>query len=789
MNETTPPSEDSDPLGPTESFAPVEAAAKGARIGAYRIRGLLGTGGMGDVYLADQDEPVRRSVALKVIRLGMDTAGVVSRFESERQALARLNHPNIAQIYEAGSTDRGRPYFAMEFIPGWPLTKFADERRLSIPDRVKLFLGVCAGVQHAHQKGLIHRDLKPSNIVVTEASGRAEPKIIDFGIAKATHDMPRPGDTLTEAGQLIGTPGYMSPEQARPDAIGLDTRSDIYALGLVLYEFLTGSRALDPSVLQREGVEAYLRQVRELEPVRPSSIVLPGRTGTHDSKQDAALKRGAPSPHALARQLRGELDWIVARALEKDPARRYQTVAELADDLRRHLANEPVLAGPPGAGYRVQKFVQKHRAGVAAAGFVLLTLVLGLAGTTIGFLQARRAERAAKEEALTTRHVTSFMIDLFRVSDPGTARGNTITAREVLDEGSRRIQRGLAGQPIVRARMMEAMGEVYRNLGLLDQAQPLLEESYRERQQRLPADHRDLASSIQSLGHLRLNQGRFEEAKSLFLRARDMRTHVLPAGDVDIGWSEYWLATAESFTGHMDDALPRLLRAEEIFRDALGYESQPVAWCVNDIGMIRLSHGDCMAAATRFEEAARIKARILGPDHPDVAISLGSAGYAYTKLKNLDRALPMLETALAISEKSLGPRNAQTASVLQSRGEALRIRGDFGAARDDLTRALSIQDSAFPPSHPEVILTRRSLASLAMDCSDPATAVAHLDRAIVALATKEGGRGVPLAECLEERARGLEALGRAKDSERSRADAAAVRRETPGSAAAIGYIP
>jgi non-specific serine/threonine protein kinase/serine/threonine-protein kinase len=365
----------------------------GDRIGPYLLLEQIGEGGFGVVYLAEQEHPIRRRVALKVIKLGMDTRQVIARFEQERQALAIMDHPGIAKVLDAGSTASGRPYFVMELVRGLPITQFCDEHRLGVRDRLTLFASVCDAVQHAHQKGIIHRDLKPSNILVVLADGdHPSPKVIDFGIAKATQARLAERTVFTELRQLIGTPEYMSPEQAGFDGAtvqDIDTRSDVYSLGVLLYELLTGVTPFDPRSLRAAAFDELRRVIREVDPPRPST-----RLSTVETLGDVAARRDT-QPNRLREYVRGELDWIVMRCLEKDRVRRYASAADLARDVSRHLNHEALEAAPPSAVYRARKFIRRHRRAVLAAGAFVLTLVLGLVGTSVGGLWAWNARNAA----------------------------------------------------------------------------------------------------------------------------------------------------------------------------------------------------------------------------------------------------------------------------------------------------------------------------------------------------------------------------------------------------------
>src|SRR6202142_381509 len=348
--------------GRTLSVGAAAGGATAGQIGPYRMLQMLGEGGMGEVWLAEQKTPIHRTVALKLIKAGMDTKAVVARFESERQALALMDHPNIAQGDDAGSTPEGRPYFVMEYVPGLPITEYCDKHRLTMKERLELFMQVCEGVQHAHQKAIIHRDLKPSNVLVVEQDGKAVPKIIDFGLAKATAQRLTDKTLFTELGVLVGTPEYMSPEQADQREQNIDTRTDVYSLGVILYQLLVGVLPFDLKALRTAGLEAILRVIREQEPLKPSSRIRSMGEASH-----ASAEKRREEPRTFARYLRGELDWITMKALEKDRTRRYGSPAELGADIGRHLHNEPVAAHPPSAGYLASKYIRRHRLGVAAA--------------------------------------------------------------------------------------------------------------------------------------------------------------------------------------------------------------------------------------------------------------------------------------------------------------------------------------------------------------------------------------------------------------------------------------
>jgi serine/threonine protein kinase len=470
--------------------APERPAAEqaGARIGRYKLLEPIGEGGFGTVWMAEQTEPVRRKVALKIIKLGMDTREVVARFEAERQALALMNHPNIARVFDGGTTESGRPYFVMELVKGVRITEYCDTQRLSTEQRLKLVIEVCQAVQHAHQKGVIHRDLKPNNVLVTEQDGKAVPKVIDFGIAKATGTELTDKTLFTRFNQVIGTPAYMSPEQAGLGKLDVDTRSDIYALGVLLYELLTGRTPFSNEDLLKAGLDEVLRTIREKEPPKPST-----RLGTlsQGDLQAAAASRAVPAAR-LSRLVRGELDWIVMKCLEKDRARRYETANGLARDLERHLNNEPVVAGPPSALYRVQKAIRRNQLAVTAAAVISTVLIAGIFASTWQANRAKSAEREqvrlrreaerertrAQTAATRSDEVATFLKDMLKSAGPSVAGGrDSALLREILEKAATRAKAELSNQPAVQGDILMTIGSTFTDIGDRDQAIPLLQDA------------------------------------------------------------------------------------------------------------------------------------------------------------------------------------------------------------------------------------------------------------------------------------------------------------------------
>jgi serine/threonine protein kinase/tetratricopeptide (TPR) repeat protein len=739
------------------------------RIGNYRILQKVGEGGMGEVYEAEQEQPVRRRVALKVIKHGMDTKQVVARFEAERQALAMMDHPSVAKVFEAGATPRGRPYFVMEFVRGVPLTEHCDRQKLPVRERLGLFLQVCEGVQHAHQNAIIHRDLKPSNVLVSIQDGRAVPKIIDFGVAKATTHKLTEKTMFTELGALVGTPEYMSPEQAEGTGQSVDTRTDVYSLGVMLYELLVGTLPFDPKELRSGGYEGIRKKIREDEPPKPST-----RLSTLDDGSTESAKSRCMDLPGLQRQLRGDLDWITMRALEKDRTRRYGSAADLAADLLRHLHNEPVLASPPSAAYRTRKFVRRHRLGVG----IVATLILLLAGFTAAMVVqagriARERDRANREaqranaEARAAGEVTEFLVDSFELVDPMDARGDSITAREVLEQGAQRIDRELQEQPLLRAQIMDAIGRVYQGLGRDDRAEELLRGALELRMSELGERHVDTARSMSTLGSLG------EGAPGLVKKALSIQEELL--GDhADTAWSLYRLAWLE----HSSDLVKyreRLERARAIFESPSGSDPKGASWCLQNLGMSYGEMGDYAGALEYFQRAFEIKKRILPPDHSDLAISLNGIGLAKVYLKDYEGARLLLERAVSIHTGAVGPDNLLTADALHSLGDLLVNMEEYTEARPHLERALEIVKATLKDEdHGLAAWILHSLATLERETGQHAEAESLYRRALKMRENLDPDHP-QVAETLEGFADLLHKMGREPEAERLKERARAIR--------------
>jgi tetratricopeptide (TPR) repeat protein/tRNA A-37 threonylcarbamoyl transferase component Bud32 len=619
---------------------------------------------MGIVYEAEQRVTIRRKVAVKVMKPGLDTKEVIARFEAERQALAVMEHPGIAKVLDAGATEEGRPYFVMELVHGQPLRDYADARKLSIRERLELFVRVCHAVQHAHHKGVIHRDLKPSNILVEEREGTATPRVIDFGIAKATGQRLSEATLVTQLGQALGTPAYMSPEQAEASGLDVDMRTDVYSLGVTLYELLVGRLPLDPAEIGPQGF-MYQLLLRESDPPTPSNRY---RT-LEGAYRDAVAGFRGTDPSGLRKELSGDLDCIVMMALEKDRDRRYDTVNALAQDLQRHLRHEPVWASSPNVVYRMRKFVRRHRVGVVAGAAVVAALLGGSALATAGMVRARNAERVAEDEAAAARQIAEFLETVFERADPYEAP-DRISVREVLENGARKIRTDLDGQPEVQARLMNVMGRVYNTLGLHDEAASMLESALALREALYGPGDLAVAETLNNLGESYWGRGDYRRAETVLRRALAIREEVRGASDTS------------------------------------------VANILDNLAVVCGRQESCTEAEALFERALEIRGAALGPDHPDVATSLGNFGAYYSGQREFAKGEPLLRRALAIWEKGLGPEHLDVATALNNLGDNYVSQERVAEAEPLLRRALATREARLDPDHFLVATSLNNLATL-----------------------------------------------------------------------------
>ncbi len=743
------------------------------RIGSYRILQVLGEGGMGIVYEAEQVEPVQRRVALKILKPGMDTKQILARFEAERQALAVMEHPNIAKVLDAGATENGRPYFAMELVHGVRLTNYCDQHRLPIRHRLELFIDVCHAIQHAHQKGVIHRDLKPSNVLVTERDNTPIPMVIDFGIAKAISQRLTERTLVTHQGQAMGTPAYMSPEQAEMSGLDVDTRTDVYSLGVVLYELLVGRLPLDPDEV---GINAFFARLvmREMDHKTPSA-----EFSTLGENVQAVARQRRGDPATLRRELQGDLDWIVMKAMETDRNRRYETVNGLAMDIRRHLNDEAVLARPPSTPYRLAKFVRRNRTAVGAGALIAASLVVGAGAATVGMVRATRAEAAAASEAEAARQVSDFLVGLFEVSDPGEALGNTVTAREILDKGAERITTELADQPVVQARLLNTIGTVYRQMGLLDRARPLLQQALALREAELGADHADVGATLYQLAQLGRIQGNLSEAEPLARRALSITEKAFGPDDPEVARNAGNLAAIYLRQGKFADAEPLFRRAVATYERMDDPDQAALASAVSNLGALYLVQGSYDAAEPIIARSLEIRERVLPSDHPDLAANLSNLGVVYHQQKRYAEAEPMYRRAREIFEKTLDPEHPRTAAILNNLGETYLALERYDEAEPLLTRALTVKEKIYDPNHTSIATTLNALANLHRHQRRYGLAEGEYQRALRIREQAMGPTAATVAETLEDYGRMLREAGRASEAEPVEARAAAIRSGNP----------
>lgn len=768
----------------------------------YTVERRLGEGGMGEVFLATEDgSETRRRVAIKRIRTFGDLARLLPRFAFERDALARLNHPSVAQLFGAGTGPDGRPYVVMEHVEGLPVTAFCDRERLSVDERLRLFLDVCRGVEHAHRRQLLHRDLKPSNILVTRRDDEATPKIIDFGIARALDTAPGTGGSTGTS--VLGTPAYMSPE-----ALGtgdgphdLDTRTDVFSLGVVLYQLLVGVRPFDDDTTSDPVL--LLNRIAHDEPPRPSTR---WRTLTEEGRTAGAAARRL-DPAEVAGVLAGDLDWIVSKAIAPDRDRRYGSVAALAADIERHLRLEPVEAGPPSWSYRAGRFVRRNRLVVALASIALVALAVGIAGTTAGMLRAREAlrqEAAAREEAQATADFLKRIFLSSAVNRQDAERApSEITARELLDEGARRIGEELEDRPRVSAQLRYTLGDTYNNLGLYEEAHELLEQALDDlsSSDEPPSDPR-LPSLIElELGLVSETLTRYDEALGHFSRAEELAAGFHPAEEIRF-LASVWTGTASVLTRRAEferaeelqrRAIALLRSASEVDEDALlsitsnlgGVFFDQERWAEAEAehakaleiaqrilppGHVRTarltdslaaaiaSQGRLDEAAPLFAEALEARRAILPADHPDLAISLNNLAHLNLERGRPDDAERYHREALAIRRQAFGDEHPTTAWSYQGLGEVAAQRKRWDEAKEWMLGALHARRTALGDRHPAVAFSLSRLGSLARERGDLEEAEAR-SRAALAIRRAQDRTPYPrraeaaldLAELLAER--------------------------------------
>ena len=672
------------------TLPPAEKA--GDRIGRYKLMEQIGEGGCGVVYVAEQEQPVRRRVALKVIKLGMDTRQVMARFEAERQALALMDHPNIARVLDAGATDTGRPFFVMELVRGIKITDYCDENKLSTPDRLGLFVQVCRAIQHAHQKGIIHRDIKPSNILVTVNDGKPVPKVIDFGIAKATQGRLTEQTVYTAFEQFIGTPAYMSPEQAVMTSLDIDTRSDIYSLGVLLYELLTGRTPFDPTELMQAGLDAMRQTIREREPLRPSTKL----NGLTSDELTTAAKRRASDPPRLINLLRGDLDWIVMKALEKDRTRRYEAANGLAMDIERHLKNEPVEARPPSKIYRFQKLVRRNKLGFVAALALALALLLGAVVSSSQAIRATRAEAASVHAQKLAEAINKFLTEdlLYQATPDANASEKNVTLKEVIEKAARKLDHDaqIASEPEVEAFLRLAVGNTYFKLGILDEAERHIRRALALRRASLGPRHAQTLAAQETLAWLLVGGLRkFAEGETLSRDTWQTRRQVLGPEHRD---------TLDSMDTHATslDHQRKFEQAEEIYRECLVLRGKVLGTNHSDFLVTLGNLGQLLAERGKLAEGERLVREVI--DRRTRA-GLGDTTDTFASINNLavillmgdrpDEAERVLADAQRRATKRFGPENPiSTLHLQRALARALAEQGRFEEAEALAAQTLAI---------------------------------------------------------------------------------------------------
>ena len=647
----------------------------GTSIGPYKLLEPIGEGGMGTVWVASQSKPIKRKVAIKLIKPGMDTGQVLARFEAERQALAMMDHPNIARVLDGGMTEQGRPYFAMEYVKGVPLTEYCDSARLSLQERLELFVPVCHAVQHAHQKGIIHRDLKPSNILICLYDGKPVPKVIDFGLAKAMHHSLTEQSLYTAHGMMIGTPLYMSPEQAEQNNLDIDTRTDIYALGVILYELLTGTTPLEKAQMKQAAFNEVLRLIKEEEPQKPST-----RLSGSESLPSVAAQRSI-EPTNLARSISGDLDWVVMKALEKERSRRYETANGLAEDIRRHLCDEPVSASPPSTSYRMKKFIRRNRAGVIAASAIAVALLLGVAGTTAGMMwalserriavNARNAEAEAKQiaeqnadsakaEAARATHAEQLARnEVLRATEAEQRTAETLKQVEA-ERDAKEKARQEAEQLFTRLASMFRIPVTTITGGKNGTAEFL--ERWAQDLESDFADRPDQLVQLQSaLGKTYFLMDAFDRAIPLQEKVRDY--HVATTGHHS---KETYLALQDlAWTYHRvsdrhEDALNAIEEALSISRQLHGPEDAETLEVMNSKALIHGMTGRQDRAIELLEELLEIRLKVNGLDDGKTATLIRNLGAFYLAQKRVDEAIKLYEDSVRLSRATLGLEHFRT---------------------------------------------------------------------------------------------------------------------------------
>lgn len=787
------------------------------RVGPYRLVTLLGRGGMGEVWLAEQSEPIRRRVAVKLIRPGLDSRDVIARFEIERQLLAMMDHPSVARVYDAGTTEHDQPYFVMEYVDGETITEYARNRKLSLRERVVLFQMVCSAIHHAHQKTILHRDIKPSNVLVTEVDGRPHVKVIDFGVAKALEGGLDGATRLTLHGSVMGTPEYMSPEQAGTSNSTVDTRSDVYSLGVLLYELLVGALPYDGASIREAISMGSLPALYQHDP--PTPLARYDMLG--ERREEAAAQRGT-TVSGLESVLRGELEWITMTAISGEPERRYQSPAALAEDLQRHLDGDSVIAAPPSRTYRARKFVRRHRGVVTTVGVIAFGLVIGAAGLAYGLVRALQAEEEAQREARISEEVSDFLVDLFRVNEPGATADTLVTAREILDRGAEEIYGRLGDDPLVRGNLLDSMSEAYWGLGIYAKADTLGQMAVEDLESVLPSSDARLADARRQWsaarfyagdyrGALEIAERAFEQRASAYgpydekaLELRNVRAQLVGRlGDPEVARTEFidliayladgtgpeihealvstWnnLAAIHFRSRDFELAEKALVRALTVLDSTTLEDPGRRVRLQMNIAAARAQQGQLEAATSMLEETVPDLDRIYGPNHME-AIGARMNLAAFKQMSgDSEGALAAFATVLPRAEAALGEDHPQVARILHSQGVAFGDAGRHEEAIAALERAVEIRSAVFDPDHDDVVASLLSLAIAYGRAGRTASMRSTFEDVVARRARKFGEDHIEVARDLDYYAEGLEENGLEDEAAAVRARAAAIREAQP----------
>lgn len=677
---------------------PPTVAEPGARVGAYRLIEEIGRGGMGVVYLAERaDGEYERKVALKLLPRSFETDERIERFRAERQILATLDHPKIAKMLDGGVTDGGRPYLVMERIDGKPITEYCRDHSSTLDERLRLFRSVCRAVQHAHRRLVVHRDLKPSNILVTETTDGPQVKLLDFGIAKLLDENPGWTVPRTRTGEHLMTPHYAAPEQLRGDDI--TTATDVYQLGVLAYELLTGRR---PFSLEDRSLTEIERVVLETTPNKPSTLVR--------RLNDEMARESFPDPPAKwGEKLRGDLDTIVLKALRKEPQRRYESVKALEEDVRRYQEGQPVNARPATLRYRARKFVSRHRWGVAVL-VLILALVTGFGAVLIS--ERNRAQQKAQEaqrEAEKAQQVSGFLVDLFRTTEPSEALGDTVTARELLQRGADQAA-SLDDQPEVQAQMLASIGKAYEGLGRYEEAQTLLEEALSTRQAALGLQHPEVAQTLHALGVLAFRKRDYRTADSLIERSLEMRRTLHAAPHPDIAESLNDLAVVRRNRDQLASADTLYQEALSMRHALFGAESSEVISTLNNLAVLKTNRGNLEEAEDLYREVLSSRREMLGDVHPRVANTLNNLATCLRRQGKLEEAEATYREALMMRRQLLDDDHPKVAQSLNNLANVLRERERLGEAEDLYRQSLAIRREQFGDEHVKVANSLNNLA-------------------------------------------------------------------------------